>query len=207
MLGRAYNTMKDKDSFTTAGIKVMKRGEDDWQGAGPDALWQKIYTELDRLEVCRGPQIVQIVDDTPGKEQLNAGQTATITVGTVRDHDGDSSTPDGIVEGEYAEFTVTLDPAPSSPQRVRLAIYGGQSSDSSFPRNAEYSYRANGWTGAMHFTIPTTGMITIRAPTVDDHTDEPDAQVWLWLAEDDTLTMLTRVNVYDNDDPVPQADR
>ena len=52
-------------------------------------------------------------------------QTVTTTpVG--RNHDGDSSTPVGVVDGECAPFAVLLIPAPSSPQRVKFSIYEGR---------------------------------------------------------------------------------
>ena len=208
MLGRAYNTMKGRDTYTTVDIKRQKSGESDWQTNGPDALWQRIYAELDRLEVCRGPQVVQIVDNSPSTSQLNSGQSGTITSPGVRDHDNDSSTPTGIVEGEGACFTVTLNPAPSDWQRVKLSVYEGLASDSGseISRSGGWDYIAYGWTGVGYHGIPSSGTRTICIPTVNDRTDEKDAQIWMQISDDVGGTGWHRINVYDDDEPLPAAD-
>ncbi|MCY3893537.1 MAG: hypothetical protein OXF65_09580 [Acidimicrobiaceae bacterium] len=52
--GRAYQTMLDQDTYTVSDLKARgDRRNDKWGGDGPNALWQSIYAELDRLEQCR----------------------------------------------------------------------------------------------------------------------------------------------------------
>ncbi len=54
MFTRAYNTMLGSDDYTTSDIRARpdKQGAE-WQANGPNALWQSIYAELDRLQACR----------------------------------------------------------------------------------------------------------------------------------------------------------
>ena len=93
MFSRSLATMKGTDTYTTADIKARpdKQG-DNWQGDGPNPLWQAIYKELDRLQACRGEP------------------TVTITGGN------------GITEGDKAMFTVSSDPAPKSPLAVSVTV-------------------------------------------------------------------------------------
>lgn len=49
MFGRSHATMQGSDTYTVQDIKDRT----DKQGAGPNELWQKIYTELDRLDTFR----------------------------------------------------------------------------------------------------------------------------------------------------------
>ncbi|MCY3851656.1 MAG: hypothetical protein OXF75_12800 [Acidimicrobiaceae bacterium] len=52
--GRAHATMLGNDSYTVTDIKTRPdRQAPNWQGNGPNALWQAVYTELDRLQTCR----------------------------------------------------------------------------------------------------------------------------------------------------------
>ncbi|MCY3787132.1 MAG: hypothetical protein OXG47_10490 [bacterium] len=52
--GRAHRTMLGQDSYTVSDLKARPdRQTPNWQGNGPNALWQSVYTELDRLEGCR----------------------------------------------------------------------------------------------------------------------------------------------------------
>ncbi|MCY4135799.1 MAG: hypothetical protein OXG30_12945 [bacterium] len=51
---RAYRTMLGEDDYTVAQIKARPdRQTPNWQGSGPNTLWQAVYAELDRLQTCR----------------------------------------------------------------------------------------------------------------------------------------------------------
>lgn len=54
MFTRSHKTMLGEDNYTVAAIKARldKQGAQ-WQGAGPNPLWQAVYRELDELEACR----------------------------------------------------------------------------------------------------------------------------------------------------------
>ncbi|MCY3850748.1 MAG: hypothetical protein OXF75_08115 [Acidimicrobiaceae bacterium] len=52
--GRAHATMLGNDAYTVTDIKTRPdRQTPNWQGNGPNALWQAVYTELDKLQACR----------------------------------------------------------------------------------------------------------------------------------------------------------
>ena len=78
MFTKSYNTMKGNDGYTTADIKARpdKQG-DNWQGAGPNELWQRVYAELDRLEQCRA----SLQDTTPPVITLTGSGTVTMQKG------------------------------------------------------------------------------------------------------------------------------
>ena len=92
MFTKSYNTMKGNDSYTTADIKARadKQG-DNWQGAGPNELWQKIYSELDRLETCRASLQA---DTTPPVITLTGSPTVTIQKGVTYTDAGATCTDD-----------------------------------------------------------------------------------------------------------------
>ncbi|MCY4134949.1 MAG: hypothetical protein OXG30_08555, partial [bacterium] len=100
MFSRSYRTMLGEDAYTTAHIKARPDKQDpNWQGPGPNALWQKIYAELDRLQTCRargGPP--------PSDPEI------AITAGT------------DTTEGSPATFTITANPAPTAPLAVTITI-------------------------------------------------------------------------------------
>ena len=98
MFSRSYRTMQGKDAYTTADIKTRPdKADPNWQGAGPNPLWQKIYAELDRLQACRAA-------GTPSTPEIS------VTAGS------------GVVEGSSASFTVSASPAPASPLAVSVTV-------------------------------------------------------------------------------------
>ena len=98
---RAYNTMNGTDTYTVADIKARPdRQTPNWQGDGPNELWQKIYKELDRLQDCRD----QAETTTPATPEVS------VTAGA------------GITEGGTASFTVTASPAPAAPLTVTVTV-------------------------------------------------------------------------------------
>ncbi|MCY3948563.1 MAG: S8 family serine peptidase, partial [Acidimicrobiaceae bacterium] len=99
MFTRSYRTMQGADTYTTADIKARAdKQEPNWQGIGPNPLWQKIYAELDRLETCRAAP-----PPPPDPE-------VSVTAGP------------GVTEGGSASFTVTADPAPTAPLAVSVTV-------------------------------------------------------------------------------------
>ena len=99
MFTRSYRTMQGADTYTTADIKARAdKQEPNWQGIGPNPLWQKIYAELDRLETCRAAP-----PPPPDPE-------VSVTAGP------------GVTEGGSASFTVTADPAPAAPLAVSVTV-------------------------------------------------------------------------------------
>ena len=99
MFTRSYRTMQGADTYTTADIKARAdKQEPNWQGIGPNPLWQKIYAELDRLETCRAAP-----PPPPDPE-------VSVTAGP------------GVTEGGSASFTVTSDPAPTAPLAVSVTV-------------------------------------------------------------------------------------
>ena len=102
MFSSALDTMKGKGSYTVAKLRARPdKQHANWDRPGPNALWQAVYTELDRLEACRGTLPPQPAESTP---------VVTISAGG------------GITEGGSARFTVTATPAPSSPLTVTLTV-------------------------------------------------------------------------------------
>ncbi|MCY3786751.1 MAG: hypothetical protein OXG47_08525, partial [bacterium] len=100
---RAYNTMLGTDTYTVAALKARAdRQTANWQGAGPNPLWQQIYLELDRLETCRAQA------GTPPPPE--ATPAVSVTAGA------------GVTEGGSARFTITASPAPASALRVVLTV-------------------------------------------------------------------------------------
>ena len=100
---RAYRTMLGTDAYTVAALKARPdRQTPNWQGAGPNALWQEVYAELDRLEACRA------TPDTPDTPESDP--EISVTAGS------------GVTEGGSASFTVTASPAPSAPLTVTLTV-------------------------------------------------------------------------------------
>ena len=93
---RAYNTMLGADTYTVADLKARPdRQESNWQGDGPNALWQKVYAELDRLQACRAAPATPEISVTAGP---------------------------GVTEGAAATFTITAAPAPSASLTVTLTV-------------------------------------------------------------------------------------
>ena len=54
MFSRSLATMKGTDTYTVAELRSRPdKQHANWDRPGPNALWQAVYTELDRLETCR----------------------------------------------------------------------------------------------------------------------------------------------------------
>ncbi|MCY4104361.1 MAG: hypothetical protein OXG55_14040 [bacterium] len=101
--GRARDTMLGEDDYTVADLKARPdRQTPNWQGAGPNALWQKIYTELDSLEACR--------EKAPTPPTPTPAPQVAVTAGA------------GVTEGGAAGFTISVSPAPSSPLSVVVTV-------------------------------------------------------------------------------------
>ena len=94
MFTQSYNTMKGNGTYTTADIKARpdKQGSN-WQGAGPNELWQKVYSELDRLEACRDAAATP-ADTTPPVLTLTGDATVIISAGTAYTDAGATCTDD-----------------------------------------------------------------------------------------------------------------
>ncbi len=104
MFIRSYDAMQGSDDYTTADIRARPdKQAAEWQGNGPNALWQSIYAELDSLEACRSGQ--QGEPETPEP-------TPEISVS------GDG----GVTEGGSAEFTVTASPEPGAALTVSVTV-------------------------------------------------------------------------------------
>ncbi|MCY3923803.1 MAG: hypothetical protein OXG27_15600, partial [Chloroflexi bacterium] len=102
MFTRSYNTMKDTDTYTVAQLKARPdKQESNWQGPGPNALWQQVYAELDRLEACRS---TPLTPPPPPDPEISVSGGA------------------GIVEGGSASFTISASPAPSAALTVTVAV-------------------------------------------------------------------------------------
>ncbi|MCY3950574.1 MAG: alpha-L-fucosidase [Acidimicrobiaceae bacterium] len=103
---RSYHTMQGADDYTVADVKARPdRQEPNWQGAGPNALWQKIYAELDSLEACRAtPGTPTPVPPPPTMPEV------AVTAGAA------------VTEGAAAAFTLSASPAPSAPLTVTLTV-------------------------------------------------------------------------------------
>ena len=130
--------------------------------------WDRVTRTLEALEQC---------DDPP---------PATPEVGV--------TAGGGVTEGGDAVFTVTADPAPSSPLSVEVTV--AQSGD----------YGAA--TGTRTVTVPVSGSVTLRVATTNDSVDEADGSVNVNVnsgtgyAVSQTAGAAT-VAVSDDDDPAP----
>ncbi|MCY3862783.1 MAG: hypothetical protein OXG67_12585 [bacterium] len=101
--GRAHATMAGEDDYTTADLKARPdRQTPNWQGAGPNALWQKIYAELDRLQACRAAA------QTPPPPAVVP--QVSVTAGA------------GVTEGGSAGFTISASPVPSAALSVVVTV-------------------------------------------------------------------------------------
>ena len=97
----------------------------------------------------------------------------------------------GVTEGGSASFTITANPAPSSPITV----------------NVGYSETGNwGTTGATTVSV-SAASTTYTLTTSDDNVDEPDGSIEVTVQSGSGYTVGTpssaSVNVADNDDPTP----
>ncbi|MCY4134312.1 MAG: hypothetical protein OXG30_05300, partial [bacterium] len=102
--GRAHATMLGADTYTTADLKARPdRQTPNWQGAGPNALWQDIYAELDRLQACRAK-----TPQTPPPPAVVP--QVSVTAGPA------------IAEGQTAAFTITASPPPPAPLSVVVTV-------------------------------------------------------------------------------------
>ncbi|MCY4135217.1 MAG: hypothetical protein OXG30_09945, partial [bacterium] len=102
--GRAHATMLGADTYTTADLKARPdRQTPNWQGAGPNALWQDIYAELDRLQACRAK-----TPQTPPPPAVVP--QVSVTAGS------------GVTEGGSAGFTISASPAPPAPLAVVVTV-------------------------------------------------------------------------------------
>ncbi|MCY3935427.1 MAG: hypothetical protein OXG09_05460, partial [Chloroflexi bacterium] len=101
--GRAHATMLGTDTYTVAALKARPdRQSPNWQGAGPNALWQAIYAELDSLEACRATA------QTPPPPAVVP--QVSVTAGA------------GVTEGGSAGFTISASPVPSSALSVVVTV-------------------------------------------------------------------------------------
>ena len=102
MFTRSYDTMQGNDDYTTADIRARpdKQGAV-WQANGPNALWQSIYAELDRLEACRASKQAE-PEPTPPEVSISGGSD--------------------ISEGGDAVFTLTASPPPGADLDVSVTV-------------------------------------------------------------------------------------
>ncbi len=99
----------------------------------------------------------------------------------------------GVTEGGDAQFTVSANPAPSSPLTVSVTV--SQSGD------------FGAATGSRTVTVPISGSVSFSIATTDDSTDEPDGSVSATVNGGDGYTVSTSqasatVSVADDDAPV-----
>ena len=203
---RVRDTMAGKDAYTVADLKARPdRQTSNWQGNGPNPLWQSIYTELDRLQACRtAPATTQDPPDadTPDTDTQDPGDDTpddplpppppppppppdpeiSVTAGSA------------ITEGGSAVFTITADPAPKSPLAVTVAV----------AQTGDYGVS----TGTKTVTIPTSGSKTYAVATTGDSDDEADGTVTVTLNSGQGYTVSTAqgtatVAVADDDNPPP----
>ncbi len=100
----------------------------------------------------------------------------------------------GVTEGGNASFTVTANPAPSTPLSVRVTV------------SQQGDYGAS--TGSQTITVGTGGTATVTVGTTDDSTDETDWSVRVTVNPYAGYTISSTqssasVSVADNDDPPP----
>ncbi len=131
--------------------------------------WDRVTRTLEALEQC---------DDPPPA----ADPEVSITAGS------------SVIEGGDAAFTVTADPAQSSPLTVDVTV--AQTGD----------YGAA--TGTRTVTVPTSGSVTLTVSTTNDGTDEPDGSVTATVSTGSGYTVSqtagsATVAVADDDDPPP----
>ncbi|MCY3921987.1 MAG: hypothetical protein OXG27_06275, partial [Chloroflexi bacterium] len=182
---RAYRTMIGEDDYTVADIKARPDRQDaNWQGAGPNPLWQQVYAELDRLEACRAAD-----DDAESESDSTSQQQQQVVTPEISVRAGA-----GVVEGGSASFTITADPAPSSPLTVTLSV--SQTGD------------FGAATGSQTVTIPTSGSMSVAVATVGDSVDEAHGSVDVTLQAASGYTLsasqgAASVAVSDDDDPPP----
>ncbi|MCY3920877.1 MAG: hypothetical protein OXG27_00590, partial [Chloroflexi bacterium] len=137
---RAYRTMQGTDTYTVAVLKARPdRQTPNWQGAGPNALWQAIYAELDRLETCRAK--AQTPPPPPATPEISVTAGADVT------------------EGDTASFTITASPAPTSALTVVVVV----------TRSGEYGVAVGAQTvsipttGSVSHTVATSGDDVVEA--------------------------------------------
>ena len=106
-----------------------------------------------------------------------------------------------VSEGGSAAFTMSANPAPSSPLTVNLAI------------SQTGSFVATGGTGSKTVAVPTSGSATYSVATVNDNTDEPNGSVTAAMAAGTGYTLhatasnrAASVTVRDNDGPPGEQD-
>ena len=97
-LGRVAATLSGTDALTVPDIEA------EWgkPRTAFNPFWTQVAAELDRLEVCRGAQIVEVVDGTPETSEANdppATTTTTTTTTTL------PALPELTVEVEYVDGT------------------------------------------------------------------------------------------------------
>ena len=96
-------TMRAQDTYTVGDLRARADKQSaNWNRPGPNLIWQRIYTELDRLESCRSSR-------TPTPQPPTV-PTVTITAGN------------SITEGQFATFTLTASPAPATSLSVSVAV-------------------------------------------------------------------------------------
>ncbi len=130
--------------------------------------WDRVTRTLEALGQCADPSAV-----TP---------EISITAGA------------GVTEGGDATFTVTADPAPSSPLTVTVSV--AQSGDFGVSP------------GSRTVTVPTGGSVTLTVATANDTADEADGSVTATVSAASGYTVsptadTATVAVQDDDDPAP----
>ena len=179
MFSRVASTMKGKDTYTVAELRSRPdKQHANWDRPGPNALWQAVYKELDRLEACRG--------DAPAKPQ-STDTTPEVSVSAGAD----------ITEGGAASFTITASPAPTSPLAVSFAI--SQSGDYAASGSTGTKTVTIPTSGSAAYSVATVddatdevdGSVTATLASGNGYT----------LGSPSAAT----VRVADNDDPPPKA--
>ncbi len=103
----------------------------------------------------------------------------------------------GGTEGEAVAFTLTAVPAPASPLDVTLTV------------SQEGDHVAAKDLGSRTVTVPVSGTVTVRVPTVDDEADELAGTVTAALETGSGYTLGTAsslaVEVLDNDETAPPS--
>ena len=163
-----------------------------------------------------GSATLTVATSDDSVDEADGSVTATVNIGTgytvsatadsatvavSDDDDPPPPTPEvsisagsGVTEGGNATFTVTANPAPTSPLSVTVSV----------AQSGEYGVA----TGAQTVTIPTSGSVTLTIATSDDSVDESSGSVTVAVNsgtgyEVSSAAGSAIVAVSDDDDPPP----
>ena len=157
-----------------------------------------VATTNDSVDELDGSVTVTVNSGT-GYDVSSTAGSATIAVSD--DDDPPPPTPEvsisagsGVTEGGNATFTVTANPAPTSPLSVTVNV----------AQSGEYGVA----TGAQTVTIPTSGSVTLTIATSDDSVDESNGSVTVTVNSGTGYDVsssngVATVAVSDDDDPPP----